>query len=515
MIEICGGFLATFILGELRPVISRHPRFRSNDGSTLTAFSNLVMYKDVSLTVGNLRANGDQQSPDNYMATLLGRAVACKVNGSLGAFMEWVQETDRTRRTPAAGIYYLNIDAVNEETREVRAILEVNRWLSGFVQHGQGSRVYIDPRIGALNVKPQDPAISYRVGTDYLVILDYTPSLVLIDINTGQPLTPGLDWWVQVQQAVPLGVTTGGAQGGIAIPPGYEYVSIVDQDGYVLREDRDWSWTNTTTISLATWTPPGMTLSAVGSWRADPTTTSYIHPENTLTFNKAPDEVVVTGQGPLYTLMRGVFTDADVIWNSDGTATLKHLMDAGDTLRWEVRLRQPQVYIDFQKMARNSGMIPGLDIAVGDRVEVGDRAAVIVFPDFCETYEVYGAKDSVSFDITIKSNDLLTSTELGNLVKSYLLVEGRTRLESSGLTIQRCGTSYTGEARDQSGTAASHSVVINVTASADWEYHRPLVNRVTYIDLTNVQPVDAPPGKPLFFAKVAAFGLSNFITPYQ
>ena len=79
MIDLTGGHLAQCLIAELFPVISRHPRFRDNDGSALTSFNNLVAYKDLSLTVGNLRASGQRLSPDQFVCTLMGRSCVAKL----------------------------------------------------------------------------------------------------------------------------------------------------------------------------------------------------------------------------------------------------------------------------------------------------------------------------------------------------------------------------------------------------------------------------------------------------
>ena len=510
MIDLCGGALSTFVLGELRPVISRHPRFRANDGTTLTAFSNLIAYNDVSLVIGNLRASGDQQSPDAFMATIQGRAVAAQVGLCPGAFVEWLHEVDATHATPAPGIYYISIDAVDPATNSVRGILETNRWMSGVVAVGKGSPVYIDPRVPTYLVAPQDPNVQFRTGVGCLYILSYTANLVLVRTDTGAVLQPGLDWWVQTWQSYTLIQNTrGGVEGSLDIPENCVSFVLVDQNGFQLREGRDWDWQNFHQIALASWTAPGQTISLQGYFRMDPTTTSYVNPENVLDVHKAPDEVVVA-DGSSYYLQRGDFTGTDLIWNTDGSMTLMNLMDVGDRLKWEVRIQEPQVYLDFKKMTRNTGMLPGLHIAVGDRVEVGDKIAIVVFPELCDTYNVYGAKDSVSFDITIKANDLMTASELAGLVSSYLRVEGRARLENCGLTIQRVASSYAGEAKDQSGTTASHSVIVSVSAYADWETHNPLINRVTHIDLSGVGMVNGNLNQPLYLlTEVSAFNLTT------
>lgn len=501
--------MATFILGELRPVISRHPRFRDNDGSAVTAFSNLITYKDVSLTVGSTRSNGDRQSADNFVCTVLGRAVFAKLNGMNGSFVEWLRETQVGDILPAPGLYYLSIESVNEESREVKAVLQPYRWLEGRRGPGVGSRVYTRLGLSPAYIAPTDPLIDYVPESQGLRILTYTADLQLKRTDTNVVLTPGTDWWIEpFERHLVTTNTPGGQVNDIQIPPDYVSFDLYDQNDVKLRPGQDWVWTGEDTVRLAPWTAKGLDIWAEGTWRRSPSGDLWVNPENFLQLDVAKDEKVVPGQA-IYTLVRGEFVD-DIGVNSQGVGVFKHLMDIGDRARWEVRVEVPQFYITFKKMAINPNFIPGLTVAVGDQVEVGDQGAIIVFPNRCEVYEVYGAKDNVSFDLTVKSNDLLTSTELAQLVKNHLLIEGRDRLESAGLSIQTVSTAYTGGARDASGTTATHSVTLSVIALADWEYHKPLVNRVDDIDVD----FKTYPGSPEA-AGLVVYGISRFTPSYQ
>jgi hypothetical protein len=509
MIDMTSGFLATFILGELRPVISRHPRFRDNDGSAVTAFSNLITYKDVSLTVGSTRSNGDRQSADNFMCTVLGRAVFAKLNGMNGSFIEWLRETQVDDTLPQAGVYYLSIESVNEETREVTAVLQTYRWLEGRRGPGAGSHVYIRLGLSPAYVAPVDPLIDYVPESQGLRILTYTPTLALKRTDTNTVLVEGTDWWIEpYERHLVYSDTPGGQVNDIQIPPDYVSFDLFDQNGTKFRPGQDWTWVTETTVRLAPWTAKGLDVWAEGTWRRTSAGDAWVNPENFLQLSMANDEKVVPGQA-IYTLVRGEFVD-DIGLNTGGIGVFKHLLDVGDRARWEVRVEAPQVYVTFKKMAINPNFLPGLTVAVGDQVEVGDQAAIIVFPNRCEVYEVYGAKDNVSFDLTVKSNDLLTSTELAGLVKNFMLIEGRDRLESAGLSIQTVSTAYTGGARDASGTTSTHSVTLSVTALADWEYHKPLVNRVDDIDVD----FTTYPGSPEASGLVV-YGISRFTPSYQ
>ena len=502
MIDLTGGLLASFILGELRPVLARHPRFRDNDGSALVQFSNLISYNDVSLTVSGLTSDGTVLSPDSFMCTAMGRACVAKLEGYNGSFIEWIRETDLTA---AAGIYYLAVTAVNQETREVQAVMETYRWLEGSIAEGYGSRCYLAGGIPASVVVPVDSTVDYVQRQFCIEILSYVENLALRRTDTNVVLTPGVDYWLEMPETRLLVVADGGKQEGIPVPEDCVSFRLLE-DGNELRRDVDWMWDGDSAIKLPAWTTAGASIYIDGTFRKTPSGSNYIHGENFLNASLAEGEELVAGQAT-YSLVRGEYLD-DLAWTSDGRACFKHLLAEGDRATWEIRIRKPQETITFKKMAVNPGFLPGLEVAVGDLVEVGDQLALIVFPSRCEVYEVYGGKEGVTFDLAIKSNDMLTSSELGGLVRTYLAVGGRDRLESCGLTINRILTSYQGSQRDNSGTSASHTITLSVSAQADWEVHKPLVNRVDAIDL------DFSPALKVM-AQVSAAGATRFVPAYQ
>ena len=509
--DLVGGALVSFVLAELRPVISRHPRFRGNAGTTLAGYSNLITYNDLSLTVTNIRGEGNQQSPDAFVTTLMGRAVHARLQDKPGAFIEWVREYDPSGAAPDAGIYYFEVDSVSEATRDVRLVLERYRWLEGSAT-GEGTTIRVAHPLQVSDITSQDPAVEMRVVGDHLILLSYVEDLTLL--HRGVVLTPGVDWWLEGNESHTLvGSTPGGAMSGIPLPSGWSSLSIMDQDDFALRQGVDWGLEPTgTSIWLAAWIPQGATIRAQGSWRRIPGPgVSIVDPENLLGVTVPQGETLAQG---FYSLIRGDFGIEDVTVTPTGQLVLKHLMEPGDRLRWELRTRFPQVYIPAKKLALNPGLVPGLSVAVGDLVEVGDAAALLVFPQRCETYAVFGAKDSVSFDIIIKSNDLTTTSELASLVKDYLVVDGRDHLEAAGLSVQRVSPSYQGDARDASGTASTHSVTLSVSGLADWEVHRPLINRVDDIDVSGIQTATYPRGLKVS-DRAVAFGLPRFYPAYQ
>ena len=503
------GFLATFILSELRPILARHPRFRDNDGSSLIAFSNLISYKDVSLVVGAISSDGASFSPDSFVCTLLGRVCAAKLEGYNGTFIEWTRETTTEDLQPPAGVYYLSIDAINEETKDVRVVVQPYRWSEGTKTNAQGSRIYIHPSIPIDLVTSTDPTIELSARSSYILLLTYTDSLVLQRTDTGQVLTPGTDYWLELAETHLLLVTLGGAESKIKIPDDCLDFRLLE-DGCELRQGCDWDWDGEGTIRLAPWTLAGTHIYIDGRFRRTPQGSNVVHQENFLdTPALGLTEEHVQGQC-LYTINRGTYID-DLLWSPNGVC-FKHLMTVGDRATWELRIKQAQVYSTVKKMACNPEFLPGLTIAVGDMVELGDQMALVVFPKRCEIYEVYGGKEGVQFDLAIKSNDLLTSSELASLVKNYLLIDGRDRLESAGLTITRISSNYQGEQRDSSGTASSHTVTLAISGSGDWERWKPLINSVSDIEIAVAQQ---PWGTPQLLDVTVAYGISRFTPSYQ
>jgi hypothetical protein len=77
------------------------------------------------------------------------------------------------------------------------------------------------------------------------------------------------------------------------------------------------------------------------------------------------------------------------------------------------------------------------------------------------------------------------------------------------------GAGYSREAKDSSGTSVTVPVTLNVTGMADWEYHRPLVNRVDEIDVDFLPDVITYPGAPRVASSLVAFGVSRFTPAYQ
>jgi hypothetical protein len=504
-LDLTGGLIVSFLLDELRPVLARHPRYRENAGETFQTFANTIMFRDVSATIGNLRGDSSRLSPDYFLATAWGRALLAQVNGKPGSFIEWLQEIDPTKQTPAPGMYLLAVASVNEQTRQLQLISTYARTLAGKVESADGTVIAVDPAIPLALVQPTDSSIPLVKAGTRMWLTQYAASISLVRSDTGGALAPGVDWWLERTVTLPLGVTTGAAQYFLR-PDGLADLQVLDGNGQVLIHGINWNFTGDGRIRLQPGALAGQTYSARGLMRVDPRSNPLVHPENCLPITLATGETLTPGSVH-YQLPAGSFVYADTVTDSGGNIYSKYLLTPGDDLSWEAYTATPQVYVNASKMAMSAEVIPGLNLAFGDMAEAGDQCSILVNPEDSETYHIYGGKDSLSFDLSIKTNDLNTSSELANLARSYLLVKGRNRMEAAGITIHAASYAYAGEQRDASGTAVSHSVVLNVIAQADWEHYEPIISGVAAIDLDLV--VTEGKASPLTKA-----GRTQFISSY-
>jgi hypothetical protein len=160
-------------------------------------------------------------------------------------------------------------------------------------------------------------------------------------------------------------------------------------------------------------------------------------------------------------------------------------------------------------------VFPGLLLAIGDKVVVGDQQAVIVSPAVTEIYHVYGSKENVNVILEVKANDLQTASELSEMIKEQFLVKRRMNMEADGLGIFEISSDFIGEQRDQSATASTYKYNLSISAAADWKAFVPLVTRLTQIEVDAVETIPDFPSKPVLPIKMKSLGLTQFLNPYE
>ena len=384
----------------------------------------------------------------------------------------------------------------------------------------------------------------------------------------GQSLTPLVDFWYQrPQSAVLIQSTVSGSQ--LAnIPSPYISVTLSDQSGYILRPGLDYVFQGPQWVVLSQYTPAGSTITANMVVKVNPYNAVGIAPENYLQVNLGPNETLAPGQVFINT-PAGSFTNPTP--QPDGSLLIPQLLQPGDFLRWEVRIDSGEMKSSAKKWEINNltqvdpntityaridaegnitqnltasfvenadpsqlqgvvqtsagqplllnglqnPILPGLRLAIGDNVVVGDQCAIVVNPGLCETYEVFGSKENLSFTLEVKANDLQTSSDLAEMIKRELLVMRRDNTEADGLTIFEVNRSFVGQARDLSATAPSYVNTVTVSAAADWKVYIPLVTRLTHFEIAETMVQTDFLGKLQMAPRMKAFGSEIFIPSYR
>lgn len=629
MIDLTGANLVSYLLRVIRDIVDRNPRFKQTLGEVTFPANTIIKWKDVWVSILSVSTNGTRLSPNYFMFTQLGRAILAKVGDKDGQFIEWTRETDKTHKSPVPGVYYLNVDFFDDQTRDLGLTVHKYRWIEGKLAQAIGTVVRFAPGIDDLTtVNFSDAATSTPVqatvfnqstgGFAYLItptqnlVATYNDGLSSPPWNVGQTYAPGTavtfgsaawvaqgtstgitpgtnpaywapysalvplagtrltpltDFWYERPESAVIAQTTVAGSQLCEIPSPYLSVTFADQTGYELRQGIDFTFQGPQWIVLSSYTPAGATISANMVVKVNPYNSIGIMPENYLQVNLESGETLAPNQVFIHT-PAGTFTNPVV--NADGTLTIPQLLQPGDWLRWEVRVNSGQMKaiakkweisnlvqvdpntIQYAKAdaegklhpvsssfvanadpselkgvvqttagtplivnGLQTSILPGLRLAIGDNVVVGDQCAVIVSPALTETYEVFGSKENLSFVLEVKANDLQTASDIGEMIKREMLVLRRINTEADGLTIFEMTRGYVGQARDSSATAPSYVYTLQVTASADWKVYVPLVTRLVNLEITENLSQNDFLGKLQVSPRMKVLGSEIFIPSYR
>jgi len=379
VIDLTGANLVAYLQRLIRPIVEKNPRFRNALGDvTFPANSNPtsatgLRWKDVQVIVKSVTTSGTRLSPDYFMATQRGRAILCKVADKDGLFVEWTKEVDPTQTTPDSGVYYMNIDYVSEETRDVGLTVQKYKWAEGKSAAGGavGSIVtfrpnLIDPstdvQVDLTTLIATDPTVGTSVafnamnssfgGTMSLI----TPCTKLwLTFSGGTALIPNTDYWYERAISTVICQSTLGGQEILSIPDTYLSVTFTDQNGYQLRPNIDFTFYGSPQfIELGPQSPPGSIITANMMAKLNPYTTSPSNPENTIDIGMTPSESLAPNQVFIHTTS-GNYTNPTV--NSDGTITLPVLLQPGEWLRYDIRINAGQFKAIAKKWEINSLVI--------------------------------------------------------------------------------------------------------------------------------------------------------------
>src|SRR5208282_1379077 len=163
MIDLTGANLVSYLLRIIRDIVERNPRFKQTLGEVTFPANTIMKWKDTWVSITTVTTSGTRLSPDYFMCTQIGRAILAKVGDKDGQFIEWTRETDKTRLTPDSGVYYLNVDFFDDQSRDLGLTVQKYRWVEGKLKQAQGTVVYFRPGIDIATISMSDAATSLPV----------------------------------------------------------------------------------------------------------------------------------------------------------------------------------------------------------------------------------------------------------------------------------------------------------------------------------------------------------------
>lgn len=135
------------------------------------------------------------------------------------------------------------------------------------------------------------------------------------------------------------------------------------------------------------------------------------------------------------------------------------------------------------------GAIPGVVLAFGRRVEVGDIMAVVVYSRRQPTALEYGGKWDIALDFDIMARDVYAQQEIADSTVMYLWGIARNRLSTEGIEIT--SVSMGGESEevyDETGDDYYYNASFSVQTQTDWSIHVPLTATIRrVVPLTQAQ----------------------------
>lgn len=161
--------------------------------------------------------------------------------------------------------------------------------------------------------------------------------------------------------------------------------------------------------------------------------------------------------------------------------------------------------------------LEGVVLAFGKRAKLGDKVAVVVYPDRVEVANAYGGRFDATFELDVISQDTNQMEEIADLVTMFLWAEKRPILSIEGIEITNI--SMGGESEEPYDEVADlnyYIAALTVEIQTDWEVHLPLPLTITRFGpaatpttpggldgiLAGLAPVQPGPNNSLFFQTV-------------
>jgi hypothetical protein len=204
-----------------------------------------------------------------------------------------------------------------------------------------------------------------------------------------------------------------------------------------------------------------------------------------------------------------------VVNYSTGAIVFKTRFKPGARVMAEYRYSVPSLGpIPFFWNVSDFKTLPGVVMAFGKRARVGDKCAVVVYPDRVDVARAYGGKWEVSFELEAVAQDPIQMEEISDLAMMYLWADKKPYLENEGIEI--VDLSMGGESEepmDETGDIYMYSASLSLQLRADWEVHAPMPFTISRVRQTNAAGQPADPNTPSDQVAPLASGASPLIYP--
>ena len=189
--------------------------------------------------------------------------------------------------------------------------------------------------------------------------------------------------------------------------------------------------------------------------------------------------------------------DTDYTFNPD-TLEIELAIDVADLApRYQVVYTEDSGELgvfDFKPDRAYHKFIPGVVIAVGRRVSVGDEMYIVVTENPEDVAHEYGGRLDVSVDIEIIARDVHTQADICDHCMIWIWSMLREKFASIGMAIT--DVSFGGDAEevyDENGDDYFYTGSISMTIQTDWFVHFPLVNPILAVDTEGIVAVNTLP----------------------
>ena len=139
---------------------------------------------------------------------------------------------------------------------------------------------------------------------------------------------------------------------------------------------------------------------------------------------------------------------------------------------------------DIKMYEFNNTAIPGVLMAFGDRIKVGDEQVIVVEKEFREMSRVLTGRWVLSADIFVVAQDADTQERLADYIVSKFWADWEENLIDDGIYIH--DFSLGGETEDLEVDIAEEynfTSNIGITIDVDWEVHQPVLREVRSINM--------------------------------